>query len=316
MTDREELRTGCPAHIPGVGTSYGYVPTLAAGIAYCTLFGLSMIFHTAQLWWKRTWWCSVFSIGCLVELIGWAGRTWSSKCPYNSTAFLMQISTLIIGEKFRAPHVTPLPTDLANQHPAPTFFTAGIYVLLGRFIQILGRQSSILKPSLYLWIFCTCDIISLVVQAIGGGMASMEANKVNGDTATGTNIMVAGIIFQLVSITIFVFCAADFVRRTMRHQLLQSLTGSVVPLLGAMIFSVLCIYVRSIYRTIELLQGWSGFLITHENYFIALDGAMMVAAVVVFNVIHPGWLLPKSTKTLRLERDFASDEIEMNRPSE
>lgn len=33
-----------------------------------------------------------------VEVIGWAGRTWSSKCPYNSTAFLMQISTLIIGE--------------------------------------------------------------------------------------------------------------------------------------------------------------------------------------------------------------------------
>jgi hypothetical protein len=36
----------------------------------------------------------------IVEVIGWAGRTWSSKCPYNSTAFLMQISTLIIGEYF------------------------------------------------------------------------------------------------------------------------------------------------------------------------------------------------------------------------
>jgi hypothetical protein len=31
------------------------------------------------------------------EVIGWAGRTWSSQCPYNANAFLMQITTLIIG---------------------------------------------------------------------------------------------------------------------------------------------------------------------------------------------------------------------------
>lgn len=87
-----------------------------------------------------------------------------------------------------------------------------------------------------------------------------------------------------------------------------------MPLLGAMIFSVLCIYVRSIYRTIELLQGWRGYLITHEKYFIALDGAMMVAAVAVFNIIHPGWLLPDHKKPAGLKRDYASDEMEMNRP--
>lgn len=33
----------------------------------------------------------------IAEIIGWAGRTWSSQCPYNANAFLMQISTLIIG---------------------------------------------------------------------------------------------------------------------------------------------------------------------------------------------------------------------------
>lgn len=44
--------------------------------------------------------------------------------------------------------------------PAPTFFTAGVYVILGRQIQILGRQVSPLSPVLYLWIFCTIDVIS------------------------------------------------------------------------------------------------------------------------------------------------------------
>ncbi|KXG48802.1 RTA-like protein [Penicillium griseofulvum] len=292
MADMIQLQTGCPAYIEGVNTSYGYVPSLGAGIAYCVLFGLSMILHTVQFAWKRQWWASVFSVGCLVEVIGWAGRTWSAKCPYNSVAFLMQISTLII---------------------APTFFTAGIYVLLGRFIQLLGPDSSIISPKLYLWIFCTCDVISLVVQAVGGGMASGEADKIGGDTATGTHIMVAGIVFQLFSITIFVFCAADFIRRVMRKRLLQSVTGSVIPLFAAMILSIVCIYIRSIYRTIELSQGWDGYLITHESYFIALDGAMMVVSVAIFNVLHPGWMLPSGKsdgykmETLSVDRpDYGS----------
>ncbi|KAL4743417.1 RTA1 like protein-domain-containing protein [Aspergillus similis] len=268
---RRQLQTGCHAYIDGIGTPYGYVPSLAAGIAFLVLFGLTMVGQAIQFAWKRTWWCAVFAVGSLTEVIGWAGRTWSAECPYNTNAFLMQITTLII---------------------APTFYTAGIYILLGRFIQLLGRDSSILSPRVYLMIFVTCDIISLVIQAIGGGMASVAAAQENGNTTPGTNIMVAGIIFQMASITVFVFCAADFVRRTLARRLLQNYTKTIMPLLAAMVFSVLCIYVRSIYRTIELLEGWSGYLITTERFFIALDGAMMVLAVAVFNLIHPGWFLP------------------------
>jgi chromate transport protein ChrA len=143
------------------------------------------------------------------------------------------------------------------------------------------------------------------VQAIGGGMASAATNDVNGDTAPGTHVMVAGIVFQMASITVFVVLAADFVRRALRRRLLQSMTGSIVPLFGAMIFSVVCIYVRSIYRTIELSEGWSGYLITTERYFIALDGAMMVAAVVVFNIFHPGWLMPTG-KSMEFHREIYS----------
>ncbi|KAL3434459.1 RTA1 like protein-domain-containing protein [Aspergillus tetrazonus] len=270
---RRQLQTGCHAYIDGIGTPYGYVPSLAAGIVFLVLFGLTMVGQAVQFAWKRTWWCAVFAVGSLTEVIGWAGRTWSAECPYNTNAFLMQITTLII---------------------APTFYTAGVYVLLGRFIELLGRDSSILSPRVYLIIFVTCDIISLVVQAIGGGMASVAAAQENGNTTPGTNIMVAGIIFQMASITVFVLCAADFVRRTLARRLLQNYTKTIVPLLAAMVFSVLCIYVRSIYRTIELLEGWSGYLITTERFFIALDGSMMVLAVAIFNLIHPGWFLPES----------------------
>ncbi|EXM13299.1 RTA-like protein [Fusarium oxysporum f. sp. vasinfectum] len=274
MSTEQDLRKGCHALITGIHTSYGYVPSTSAGIVFCILFGLSTIIHIIQLGRSKIWWCSVFVVGGLVEIIGWAGRAWSSQCPYNSTAFLMQISTLII---------------------APVFFTAGVYIILGRLIQVFGRDCSILRPSLYLWIFCTCDVISLVVQAIGGGLASVEVNKVNGNTDPGTNTMVAGIVFQLASMSVFVALAIDFLIRSTRRGMLKSGKQSSIPILSAMTLSLLCIYLRSIYRTIELSQGWTGYLITHERYFIALDGAMMVIAVGIFNFIHPATFLPRSS---------------------
>ncbi|OKL60300.1 hypothetical protein UA08_04077 [Talaromyces atroroseus] len=252
-------------------SDYGYVPSLAAGIVFTVIFALIMIVHTVQMIWTKYWWCSVFAIGAMTEVLGWAARTWSSSCPYILTPFLMQISTLII---------------------APTFFTAGIYILLGRLIALLGRSSSVLSPRLYLYIFVTCDIISLVVQAVGGGLASIALEN-NGNTSPGTDIMVAGIVFQLASITIFVFCAADFFRRVLRQRLLASVEGSITPLLLAMMFSILLIYIRSIYRTIELVQGWTGYVITHEAFFIALDGSMMAPAVGIFLIVHPAWFMPK-----------------------
>jgi RTA1 like protein len=59
----------------------------------------------------------------------------------------------------------------------------------------MGRHTSPISSATYLWIFCTCDLISLVVQAIGGAMASEAASRDPPSTSKrGTNIMVAGIV--------------------------------------------------------------------------------------------------------------------------
>ncbi|KAJ5811273.1 RTA1-domain-containing protein [Penicillium riverlandense] len=270
--ETQNIFNGCHALGPWK-TPYDYVPWKAAGVVFVLFFGLSGVGHMVQFCWKRTWWCSVFTIGCLGEFIGWGARLTSAHCPYNSTAYLIQISTLII---------------------SPVFFTAGLYILLGRLIMVAGRESSYLSPKAYLWIFCVADVISLLMQAAGGGLASIESSA-RKSTALGSNLMLAGIIFQMFSITIFVICAIDFVRRTSRCHLIDPHRKSLTPMLCAMFFSLTCIYVRSIYRVVELAQGWAGFLITHQIYFVILDGMMMALAVGVFNFVHPGWMLsPKS----------------------
>lgn len=62
---KTSLEGTCQAYIEGISTPYDYVPSLAAGITFCALFGSSMLAHIFQATWTRTWWCYVFTIGCL-----------------------------------------------------------------------------------------------------------------------------------------------------------------------------------------------------------------------------------------------------------
>ena len=50
---------------------------------------------------------------------------------------------------------------------------------------------------------------------------------------------------------------------------------------------------RGVYRSIELVQGWRGYLITHEGYVIGLDAVPMMIAMGVLANFNPGWLLSK-----------------------
>ena len=54
---------------------------------------------------------------------------------------------------------------------------------------IVGKANSFLKPMYYIIIFSTFDIISLIIQAVGGAGASMAEQK-GTDTTPSTHIMV------------------------------------------------------------------------------------------------------------------------------
>jgi hypothetical protein len=45
---------------------------------------------------------------------------------------------------------------------------------------------------------------------------------------------------------------------------------------------------RGVYRSIELLQGWTGYMNTDEAYVIGLDGSLMVLAVLVLSLCNLG----------------------------
>ncbi|OTA57469.1 RTA1-domain-containing protein [Hypoxylon sp. EC38] len=267
--------------ISGFDYSYGYRPSLAAGIVFCALFGIAFFGHALQTIRLRRWTSALLAIGALTELIGWVGRTWSSECPYNRNAFLIQITTLIIG---------------------PVFFTAALYVLLGMFIEVLGRQYSLLSSRMYTIVFMTCDTISLIVQAAGGAMASMSSSS-GDDPKLGTNIMVAGVLFQLAAMSVFALLTLDFLRRSSKFGMPREYN----IILIALFISLIAIFARSIFRAVELIEGWNGYLMMHEVYFIALDGALMVLAVMIFLLFDPARTIPKVYRAVKKDSGELSE---------
>lgn len=161
-------------------------------------------------------------------------------------------------------------------------------------IAISGNGVSPIGPVWYLWIFCTIDIISLVIQAVGGGSAAVAFNSTpQGNTKLGTNIMVAGIDFQLASVIVFSVLFFTFLHRAAVKLRIPAFKDDrdMKLLVAVTSFSILLIVMRSIYRTVELAGGWTGHVIETERYFIALDGAPMAALVISFNILHPGALI-------------------------
>lgn len=72
---------------------------------------------------------------------------------------------------------------------------------------------------------------------------------------------------------------------------LRALSTNVRLMLLGMGITTTWVFIRSIYRTVEFANGWTGRIITTETYFNVLDGAPIVLAMFTLNVFHPGWLL-------------------------
>ena len=184
---------------------------------------------------------------------------------------------------------------------APAFFAAGIYLTLSRVVVTIGAGNSRIKPIMFPRIFIPCDFLSLLLQAIGGGMASTESNN-HQSVIPGDNIMIAGLAFQVFTLGVFILICTDFavrtLRNTQRHGASETFDASHAVLrrslrfrgfVVALALATICIFIRSVYRVIELSQGWNGSLIKVQRYFIVLEGVMVLIAVLALNVFHPGF---------------------------
>lgn len=87
--------TNCTAEIcPTEASVYGYRPSIAFNATFVALFSASIMVHAVQLARYRAYFFSLAMIsGCVVEIIGYAGRLWLHQNPFSFSAFMANIST-------------------------------------------------------------------------------------------------------------------------------------------------------------------------------------------------------------------------------
>lgn len=165
---------------------------MAPNVVYLVIFAIVFFFTTGMLVTSRYHWYNItFFAGYGLEFAGFLGRSLAIHKTNDINLFLLQYITLTI---------------------APAFIMGGIYFIFAQVVVIHGREFSVLKPMWYSYFFIATDVVSLLIQAGGGGAASI-ASKNHTDPAPGTNTMIAGISFQVVAMTIFLGFWFEFLNR-------------------------------------------------------------------------------------------------------
>lgn len=199
------------------------------------------------------------SLACLGEATGYGGRIALYFFPFFGTPFQIQICCLII---------------------SPVFNSAAVYLVLKHIVEVFGTDWSILNPKGYTQIFITADVISLVLQGTGGGL-SATAIENPGQANLGSQIMIAGVSFQVVTLFLFSVMATTYALRRWHGTNLRPLTGSASDtwqdgkfrfFVGGTVTAFITIFIRCVYRIIEMKGGWRNPIMRDEITFIVLDG--------------------------------------------
>ena len=243
---------------------YRYHPSLAAAAVFVVLFALTTGFHMFQMFRKRSWFMIPFIIGGLFEFIGYIGRILSSNDQYKLSPYIMQTLLLLLG---------------------PALYAATIYMILGRLILLTGGERySLVRRTWLTKIFVGGDVISFMMQGAGGGIMSSGASGMK----TGEKIIIGGLFVQILFFGLFFLTAILFQIRGKEY--LKTLGSNITwkKHLFALYATSILIFVRSIFRVIEYIQGNAGYLLRHEVFLYVFDAVLMFAVMLILNVSHPG----------------------------
>jgi hypothetical protein len=102
-------------------------------------------------------------------------------------------------------------------------------------------------------------------------------------------MIVAGLILQILFFGYFMIISILVWTRLTKAPTTESKSKEITWVLhmSVLVATSLMIFIRSIFRTIEYVQGPNGYLLSHEMYLYVFDAALMAIVVIVFNIVHP-----------------------------
>ncbi|KAJ7242162.1 RTA1 like protein-domain-containing protein [Mycena haematopus] len=252
---------------------YDFYPSFAAAVLFSLLFGVVTTLHITQAAKRKTTFCWVIIMACFWEFFSFVTRAISTKYQQNAGLVLVsQILVLI----------------------APLWVNAFDYIILGRMVHFFLPSRSILgiSGSLLGTIFVLLDVVSFIIQIIGGSIAGPTAPQ--SEVFKGIHIYMGGIGLQQFFIFILLGLAAHLHRQLSTLERNGTGKKNWRPLLFTLYLSLGLITIRIFFRLIEFSAGEEpdkNPLPFHEAYFYVFEAVPMLFALAAMNVVHPGSVL-------------------------
>ncbi|KAG1807761.1 RTA1 like protein-domain-containing protein [Suillus variegatus] len=271
-----------------VSTVFKYNPNKAAAIAAGVLYSIASLCQFTRLFMNKAWWGLHLPI--------------ASACQLSSptSKYVLTVKTVMsVGLFMRIPMATnpnSLPIFMVQELLIlipPAAYLAFNYILYRRFIvNCVDRRYSWIKPEKVIRCILISDIMTASIQGAGGGLeASTNATSVK----LGADIVLTGLILQIVSFAFFMILVVHVWHGINRNGLLFR-EKPWRKILWTWMFSSTAYMIRYIYRVTEFSQGNGGYLITHEIYFYLLDSLPLLIGICVYIIYWPTKYLEASTK--------------------
>ena len=139
---------------------------------------------------------------------------------------------------------------------------------------------------MFYWAFVSCDLVSLILQAIGGAKSASS----DGPSSTGVNIALAGLGFQVATLTIFIILTVDYFIRSRAVWMAARIPTRFTIFVSFLSLATFLILARCCYRVYELNDGYSrtSAALRDQPLFIGLETVPVIVATYCLLVAHPG----------------------------
>ncbi|CAG8111883.1 unnamed protein product [Penicillium salamii] len=275
-----------------------YLPSFVAGVVFACLFAIFTLVHCWRMNGKGAKFCFWFVLGGLCE--SFASNPLSRELLANPLLVETGGFALRAVAHHHSGWIWPYVVQTLLILLAPSLLAASVYASLKKVIfNLKAKEMSLLPLRCTTGTFVSGDILSFFIQAVAGSMLS-STKGTESTRSTGKTLMIIGLLVQVIFLSGFIVATAVFHRRWTRVHSSRDLSKGHrhwIRLLYSLYTVGFLIFVRSVFRVVEYVEGTDGYLLAHEWPIYALDGGPMILAMIVFAIWHP---IP------RQERDYLS----------
>ncbi|KAL4764899.1 RTA1 like protein-domain-containing protein [Aspergillus foveolatus] len=261
---------------------YRYTPSIPAAAVFVAVFVALAVFHGVFLVRHRALFFIPFIVGLFFEAAGYAARIFSHYDTLALGPYIVQTMLILV---------------------APPLFAASIYMTLGRLILRLEAEwASMIRVKYITKIFVIGDVVSFLLQCGGGGY--MAAGSLSA-MENGERIVIAGLAVQLVFFGFFMFFSAVFhyrVRSDPQHSVRPitadtRFSSSWEAMMWCLYGACILIFIRSVFRVVEFVQGNDGYIMKREYLLYVFDAVLMALQAALLLLAYPGAIVKGSRRT-------------------